>query len=168
VLARAFDLPAEAHAAKFFLVEETGVGKEHPFSGEKLALVLTVYRAKDFEAAKQRIVEILEFQGKGHSCGIHTTDMRRAQSLAEDLSVVRVLVNFAHTFGNGGGFNSGLGFTLSMGCGSWQKNSISDNLSYRHFLNITHLVTPIPEDKPSERELFGPHWDKIGYTEAAP
>lgn len=162
VLARAFGLPEAAQEARFFMVEEAGVGREHPFSGEKLSLVLTVYRAKDFGAAKERMREILDFQGKGHSCGIHTRDMDRARELAEDLEVVRVLVNFAHTFGNGGGFDSGLGFTLSMGCGSWQKNSISENLSYRHFLNITHLVTAIPEDKPSERELFGPHWDKIG------
>jgi sulfoacetaldehyde dehydrogenase len=76
--------------------------------------------------------------------------------------VVRVLVNFAHTFGNGGGFDSGLNFTLSMGCGTWQKNSISENLNYRHFLNITHLVTPIPEDRPSEEALFGPHWARYG------
>ena len=163
VLARAFDLSPQAARAKFFMVEENGVGREHPLSGEKLALVLTVYRAGDFAAAKHRVAEILEHQGKGHSCGIHTRDMDRARELAEDLPVVRVLVNFAHTFGNGGGFNSGLGFTLSMGCGSWQKNSISENLSYHHFLNITHLVTPIAEDRPSERELFGPHWDKIGY-----
>ncbi|MGH7104412.1 MAG: hypothetical protein ACREFJ_18685, partial [Acetobacteraceae bacterium] len=78
------------------------------------------------------------------------------------LDVVRVLVNFAHTFGNGGGFDSGLNFTLSMGCGTWQKNSISENLSYRHFLNITHLVRPIPEDRPSEEELFGRYWAKFG------
>ena len=78
--------------------------------------------------------------------------------------MARVLVNFAHTFGNGGGFDSGLNFTLSMGCGSWQKNSISENLNYRHFLNITHLVRVIPEDRPSEEELFGPHWAKIGHS----
>ena len=166
VLARAFELSSKAEGKAYFLVEEDGVGREHPFSGEKLALVLTVYRAKDFAAAKARVREILDYQGRGHSCGIHTTDMDRARELAEDLDVVRVLVNFAHTFGNGGGFNSGLGFTLSMGCGSWQKNSISENLSYRHMLNITHLVTPIPEDKPSEEELFGPHWKTIGYEEA--
>ena len=94
--------------------------------------------------------------------GIHTTNMARARELAEDLPVVRVLVNFAHTFGNGGGFDSGLEFTLTMGCGSWQKNSISENLNYKHFLNITHLVVPIPEDKPSEEELFGPHWAQYG------
>ncbi|HEX8827414.1 MAG TPA: aldehyde dehydrogenase family protein, partial [Xanthobacteraceae bacterium] len=162
ILARAFGLSAEAERADFFMVEETGTGKAHPFSGEKLSLVLTVYRVKDFAAAKEQVRAILDYQGKGHSCGIHTKDMAHARELAEDLDVVRVLVNFAHTFGNGGGFDSGLGFTLSMGCGSWQKNSISENLSYRHFLNITHLVTTIPEDKPSEEELFGPHWTKYG------
>lgn len=162
ILARAFGLPPKAEQADFFMVEEHGIGKGHPLSGEKLALVLTVYRAKDFAEAKRLVRDILDFQGKGHSCGIHTKDMDHARELAEDLDVVRVLVNFAHTFGNGGGFDSGLGFTLSMGCGSWQKNSISENLSYRHFLNITHLVTVIPEDKPSEEALFGPHWQKYG------
>jgi sulfoacetaldehyde dehydrogenase len=161
-LAAAFGLPQPAQRADFFMVEETGTGKAHPFSGEKLSLVLTVYRAKDFAAAKAQVRAVLDYQGKGHSCGIHTKTMAHARELAEDLDVVRVLVNFAHTFGNGGGFDSGLGFTLSMGCGSWQKNSISENLSYKHFLNITHLVTVIPEDKPSEEELFGPHWQKYG------
>ena len=162
VLARAFGLPAAAAKADFFMVEDEGTGKAHPFSGEKLSLVLTVYRAKDFAAAKEQVRAILDYQGKGHSCGIHTKDLARARQLAAELDVVRVLVNFAHTFGNGGGFDSGLGFTLSMGCGSWQKNSISENLSYKHFLNITHLVTVIPEDKPSEEDLFGPHWRKYG------
>jgi sulfoacetaldehyde dehydrogenase len=161
-LARAFGLPAKSESASFFMVEDAGVGKAHPFSGEKLSLVLTVYRAKDFAAAKEQVRAVLDYQGKGHSCGIHTKDMAHARELAEDLDVVRVLVNFAHTFGNGGGFDSGLGFTLSMGCGSWQKNTISENLSYKHFLNITHLVTVIPEDKPSEEDLFGPHWKKYG------
>ncbi len=162
VLARAFGLPAEAEKARYFLIEETGIGKNYPLSGEKLALVLTVYRAKDFAEAKDTVRCILDHQGRGHSVGLHTNNIDRARELAADLKVVRVLVNFAHTFGNGGGFDSGLPFTLSMGCGSWQKNSISENLNYKHFINITHLVTPIPEDKPSEEELFGPHWEKYG------
>lgn len=162
VLVESFNLPGEAAKSKFILVEETGIGRDYPLSGEKLALVLTVYRAKDFTAAKETVRKILNFQGRGHSMGLHTTNMSRARELAEDLSVVRVLINFAHTFGNGGGFDSGLEFTLTMGCGSWQKNSISENLNYKHFLNITHLVTPIPEDKPSEEELFGPHWTRYG------
>lgn len=162
VLVESFNLPGEASKSKYILVEETGIGRDYPLSGEKLALVLTVYRAKDFAAAKEIVGKILDFQGRGHSMGLHTTNMARARELAEDLPVVRVLINFAHTFGNGGGFDSGLEFTLTMGCGSWQKNSISENLNYKHFLNITHLVTPIPEDKPSEEELFGPHWACYG------
>ncbi|MGH7070510.1 MAG: acylating sulfoacetaldehyde dehydrogenase [Acetobacteraceae bacterium] len=162
VLAGAFGLPEAARGARFFMVEETGYGPAHPFSGEKLSLVLAVYRAADFDAARETVRQILDYQGRGHSCGIHTRDAERPRRLAETLEVVRVLVNFPHTFGNGGGFDSGLNFTLSMGCGSWQKNSISENLNYRHFLNVTHLVRPIPEDRPSEEELFGRYWAKFG------
>ena len=162
ILAEAFELSPKAREARFFLVEETGVGKAHPFSGEKLSLVLAVYRVPDFDAAVDQVRRILDHQGRGHSCGIHTRDDAHAKRLADELDVVRVLVNFAHTFGNGGGFDSGLNFTLSMGCGSWQKNSISENLNWKHFVNITHLVRPIPEDKPSEEALFGPFWSRHG------
>jgi len=162
VLAEIFGLSGDAGKAKFFMVEETGIGKDHPLSDEKLSLILTVYRASDFADAKRIGSEILEFLGKGHSIGIHTTNMDHARELAEDVDVVRVLVNQAHTFGNGGGFNNGLPFTLSMGCGTWQGNSITDNLNYTCFLNITHLVMTIPEDKPEEAELFGKYWDKYG------
>ncbi len=134
VLVKGLGLPAEAASSKFVLVEETGIGPQFPLSGEKLALVLTVYRATDFNAAKEIVRKILDYQGRGHSMGLHTTNMARARELAEELPVVRVLVNFAHTFGNGGGFDSGLEFTLTMGCGSWQKNSISENLNYKHFI----------------------------------
>ncbi|NNE23320.1 MAG: aldehyde dehydrogenase family protein [Rhizobiales bacterium] len=150
-----------AAKAKYFIVEDDDIAAGQ-LSDEKLALVLTVYRAKDFDDAKAKVAEILEIKGKGHSCGIHTKDLEHARTLAEDLDVVRVLVNQAHTFGNGGGFNNGLNFTLSMGCGTWAGNSISDNLNYSHFINITHLVTTIPEDKPSEEELFGAYWQKYG------
>ena len=163
VFARGVGLPEAAQSAQFFMVEDDGVGREHPFSDEKLSLVLTVYRASDFAAAMDKVRAILDFNGRGHSCGIHTRDREHARRLAENLDVVRVLVNQAHTFGNGGGFNSGLNFTLSMGCGTWQGNSISENLNYRHFINITHLSTTIPEDKPSEDELFGAYWARYGH-----
>ena len=140
---------------KFVIVEETGTGPEFPLSGEKLSLFLTAYRVADFDAAVQKVKDVLDYQGAGHSCGIHTAQLTRAQFMAQQLDVVRVLVNQAHTFGNGGGFTSGFPFTLSMGCGTWGGNSISENLNYRHFINITHLSTEIPEDKPSEESLFG-------------
>jgi sulfoacetaldehyde dehydrogenase len=162
VFARGCGLPAAAEQKKFFMVEETGVGRDFPFSGEKLSLVLTVYRAKDFDDAIERANTILRHQGLGHSVGLHTKDKKRGRVLAERSDVVRVLINQAHTFGNGGGFDNGLNFTLSMGCGTWGGNSITDNLNYMNFLNITHLVTTIPEDKPSEEQLFGTYWTKYG------
>ena len=155
-------LAEAAKSNKFFLVEDDQIGKEHPLSDEKLSLVLTVYRASDFDEAKNIVGRILDVKGIGHSCGIHTNHPDHAKQLAEELKVVRVLVNQAHTFGNGGSFDNGLNFTLSMGCGTWAGNSISENLNYRHFINITHLVTTIAEDKPSEENLFGAYWRKHG------
>lgn len=161
-LVEVFELSNRARGCKFVMAEETGIGKAHPLSGEKLSLVLTIYRAKDFADAKRIVKNILDYQGRGHSCGIHTKNMDHARELAADTDVVRVLVNQAHTFGNGGGFNNALPFTLTMGCGTWQANAFSDNLSWRNFVNITHLVMTIPEDKPSEEALFGPYWAKWG------
>ncbi|MDH3636803.1 MAG: sulfoacetaldehyde dehydrogenase, partial [Gammaproteobacteria bacterium] len=123
---------------------------------------LTVYRARDFDHAVKLVTDILNVQGKGHSCGIHTSSPEQPARLAEELDVVRVLVNQAHTFGNGGSFNNALNFTLSMGCGTWGGNSISENLNYRHFINITHLVREVEEDKPSEEELFGAYFARYG------
>lgn len=162
ILAEAMKLREGARKAKFFMVEETAVGGKHSLADEKLSLILTVYRAKDFDEAKRIVAAILDVTGKGHSTGIHTKDMNHARELAEATDVVRVLVNQAHTFGNGGGFNNALPFTLSMAGGTWAGNTMSDNLNYKCFINITHLVTTIPEDKPSEEELFGPYWARYG------
>jgi len=151
-----------AHAAEFFLVEETRVGDEAPLSGEKLSVVLTLYRARDFAAAVERVEEILAYVGAGHSCGIHTRDEAHADELARRVAVARVLVNQPHCFNNGGSFDNGLNFTLSMGCGTWAKNSISENLSYKHFINTTHLVRTCAPREPSERDLFGAYLERYG------
>ncbi len=162
VTARVFGLSDAAASAKFFMVEEGTIDGKHGFADEKLSLVLTVYRARDFDHARELVADILNVTGKGHSVGIHTNDMANARALAESTDVVRVLVNQAHTFGNGGGFNNALPFTLSMGGGTWAGNTIDDNLNYRCFINVTRLVTTIAEDKPAEDELFGTYWSKYG------
>ena len=153
-----------AHA-RFLVVEETGVGRAHPFSGEKLSPVLAFYRASDFGTAVQRATEILRFQGAGHSLGLHTARVGRARELGLTLPVCRVIVNQAHCFATGGSFDNALPFSLSMGCGTWGGNSISDNLNYRHFLNITRVVAPLAPDRvrePSEEEIFGAYRAKHG------
>ena len=162
VFAGIVGLPAAAAQADFFLVEDDEVGGPQTFADEKLSLVLTVYRAGDFDAALATVRRLLAVKGRGHSCGIHTADAEHARALAAQTDVVRVLVNQAHAFGNGGAFDNGLNFTLSMGCGTWAGNSISENLNYRHFINVTHLVTVVSEDRPSEEALFGAYWAKHG------
>lgn len=162
VLAQVFNLPKAAQNAKFFLVEEHSVDGSHSFADEKLSLVLAVYRASDWSDAKRITHDILDVCGKGHSVGIHTRDTDHAKDLAASTDVVRVLVNQPHAFGNGGSFDNALPFTLSMGCGTWAGNTIDENLNWRHFVNITHLVSTIAEDKPDEADLFGPYWARHG------
>ena len=135
---------------KILMVEEEGVGSEHLFSGEKLSPVLTLYKAKNFEHAKEIAHKILNYQGIGHSIGIHSKAQKRVMEIGLELPVCRVIVNQAHTFATGGSFTNGLPFSLSMGCGTWQKNSIDNNLNYKHFINTTKISTTI---KGSEAEL---------------
>ncbi len=162
VFARGLNLGEEASRASFYLIEQPFFDANSLFADEKLSLLLTIYKADNFNHAVQLVKNILLVNGRGHSCGIHTSRKERAAQLATDVDVVRVLVNQAHTFGNGGSFENSLPFTLSMGCGTWGGNSISENLNYRHFINITHLVTTIDEDRPKEQELFGAYLEKYG------
>ncbi len=161
VLTEHFDLGAGPEH-RYVMVEEPAPGQDRPLTGEKLSLVLTVYRADDFDHAVELTRQVLDVQGIGHSVGIHTDDRAKAERLATELPVVRVLVNQAHTFGNGGSFDNGLPFTLSMGCGTWAGNSISENLNINHFINVTHLVETIEPDQPTEADLFGPLWNSTG------
>jgi sulfoacetaldehyde dehydrogenase len=150
--------------ARFLLVAETGVGADHPFSGEKLSPVLTLYRAADFAAAAAVAGRLLAFQGTGHSVGLHTREPGRALELGLTLPVCRVIVNQAHAIATGGSFDNAMPFSLSMGCGTWGRNSISDNLNYRHFLNTTRVVQPLPPERvhePSDDELFGAYRRKF-------
>jgi sulfoacetaldehyde dehydrogenase len=151
--------------ARFLIVGESGVGDAHPFSGEKLSPVLAFYRVPDFAAAKALAERILRHQGAGHSIGLHSKAADRALALGLTLPVCRVIVNQAHCFATGGSFDNALPFSLSMGCGTWGGNSISDNLDYRHFLNITRVVHPLAPSRvrePTEDELFGDYRRRYG------
>jgi sulfoacetaldehyde dehydrogenase len=144
------------------LVEESGFGPEHPFSGEKLAPVLTLYRARDFEHAMAIVEQVYAWQGAGHSVGLHSMREDRALQLGLRLPVSRVIVNQAHCIATGGSFDNGLPFSLSMGCGTWGRNNFSDNMNYRHYLNITRISRPIAERVPNEEEIFGAYFGKFG------
>jgi len=153
---------AELLDAKCLVVEETGAGRDFPFSGEKLSPVLALYRARDFDHAFEILRAIYAYQGNGHSVGIYTENDAKVRTLAHELTVARVIVKQAHTFATGGSFDNGMPFSLSMGCGTWGGNSFPDNLPYRHFMTITRIVRTIPERRPTEEDVFGPYWKKYG------
>ncbi|MSQ55440.1 MAG: aldehyde dehydrogenase family protein [Betaproteobacteria bacterium] len=148
--------------AAFLMVEEAGVGPACPFSGEKLAPVLAVYRVKDFDEAFALTSRIYDYQGRGHSVSIHTKDESQVRRLGLEMEVARVIVNQAHCIATGGSFDNGLPFSLSMGCGTWGGNSFSDNMHWRHFLNITRIARVIPERVPDEAGIFGAYFSKHG------
>ena len=147
---------------KVLLVQESQTGTAYPFSGEKLCPVLTLYRAEDFDGALAQVAEIYAYQGAGHSVGIHTADDARAMQIAMELPTCRVIVNQAHCFATGGSFDNALPFSLSMGCGSWGGNSISENMNYRHYLNTVRVVRSIPAQEVSPEELLGDYWARHG------
>lgn len=147
---------------RILMVDEDGVGHDHPFSGEKLSPVLTLYRAKDFAAAAAVVERIYAFEGAGHSVGLHSDRPERALQLGLELPVSRVIVDQAHCIATGGSFNNGLPFSLSMGCGTWGRNNFSDNMNYRHYLNITRVSRPIPEKVPTQDEIFGTFFARHG------
>ena len=95
-------------SARFLAIPASGIGPDHPESGEKLSLVVAVYRAKDFADAKAISARVLAHQGAGHSIGIHTADDARAMELGRDMPTCRVIVNQAHCFATGGSFDNGL------------------------------------------------------------
>ncbi len=146
--------------AKCLMVEETGTGHDYPFSGEKLSPVLTLYRAEDFDHAFNIMRGIYDYMGDGHSCGIYTEDESHIRRLGHEMTVCRVIVKQAHAIANGGSFDNGLPFSLTMGCGTWGGNSFSDNLNYKHFMNITRIVRVIPLREPTPEEIFGSYRSK--------
>ena len=146
--------------SKFLMVEEQNVGSEHPFSMEKLSPVLAVYKAQNFDHAVEVATEILNNQGKGHSCSIHSQNQDNVLRLGLELPVCRIIVNQAHCFATGGNFDNGLPFSLSMGCGTWGNNVTDENLNYKHYLNITKIVKTIKANEPSEEDIFSNYWKK--------
>ncbi len=146
--------------SKFLMVEEQNVGSEYPFSMEKLSPVLTVYKAQNFDHSVNIATSILNNQGKGHSCGIHSQNEENIFKLGMELPVCRIIVNQAHCFATGGNFDNGLPFSLSMGCGTWGSNVTDENLNYKHYLNTTKIVKTIQSNEPSEKDIFSNYWKK--------
>lgn len=157
-LARAagFEIAADR---KFIIVRGDGIGKAHPYSGEKLTTLLAVYKYGTFDEALNMMRGIYEVGGKGHSCGIYSFDADHIHRLALAAPVSRMMVRQPQSKANAGAFNNGMPMTSSLGCGTWGGNVISENVHLKHYMNTTWVSVPIKEDKPSDRELFGDFYD---------
>jgi sulfoacetaldehyde dehydrogenase len=151
-----------AAGTEFLVVPTSGVGPDHPLSGEKLSRVLALYRATDFDAAVDVARTIQMYQGAGHSVGLHSALDARAHTLATAIPTSRIIVNQAHTFATGGSFSNGMPFSLSMGCGTWGGNSVNENVNYRHFLQSTKIIREIPSREPKVEDIFDGYWSLAG------
>lgn len=146
---------------QFLMVEETGVGKDFPFSGEKISLVLTLYKYRAFEDAIAQVNTITGYSGLGHSCGIHSFDPDHILRLGEQTKTSRVIVRQPHGNSNSGNWSNGLAFTFSLGCGTWGGNSASENITQKHYINITRVAEPLDRTEPPESEIFGDLLEKV-------
>jgi sulfoacetaldehyde dehydrogenase len=140
---------------KFTIIQQNKIGKEHKFSGEKLCVVLAMYKYNGFDQAIDMIRQIYEVGGKGHSCGIYSFDDGHIDRLARVAPVSRMMVRQPQSKANAGAFNNGMPMTSSLGCGIWGGNITNENIHLKHYLNYTWVSRPIPEDRPSRQELFG-------------
>ena len=152
-----------AEDRKFIIVPYEGVGREHPFSGEKLSAVMAYYKVADISEAVVLTNAIQEYQGMGHSCGIYSNSDDNIINLASGTKTSRVMVNQPQAPSNSGNLWNGMRQTFSLGCGSWGGNSTNENINWEHLVNITWVSKPLKEAKtlPSDDELFGGVIEKL-------
>ncbi|MDH3659044.1 MAG: aldehyde dehydrogenase family protein [Alphaproteobacteria bacterium] len=148
-----FSIPGDK---KFLMVENQGqIGPAHKFSKEKLTTLMALYHFETFDDALDTVRAIYEVGGKGHSCGIYSHDDDHIDRLARVAPVSRMMVRQAQSKANAGSYTNGMPMTSSLGCGIWGGNITNENVSLKHYMNYTWVSRPIPEDRPSEAELFG-------------
>lgn len=153
---------------QFLMVEESGIGSGYPFSGEKLSLVLTVYRYEQFDEAIDMVNRITRYSGLGHSCGIHSTDDEHIMQLALRTQTARVIVRQPHGAGNSGNWFNGLANTFSLGCGTWGGNIVSENITQKHYINTTWVAEPIDRAPATDEEIYQDLLDNVILPAAAP
>jgi len=147
----------------FLIVPEDKIGKAHLFSTEKLGIVMAVFRYTGFDQALDIVRQIFETGGRGHSCGIYSFDDEHVHRLAMMAPVSRIMVRQIQSRANAGTFTNGMPMTSSMGCGIWGGNITNENVSLKHYMNVTWVSRPIPEDRPTEQELFGEFYNSTTF-----
>lgn len=118
--------------------------------------VISAYRYKNLDDAIRIAAENLERDGKGHSVSLHTDSEKTIEKVAESLCVSRFVINQCSANSAGGSYFNGLNPTNTLGCGSWGNNSISENLTYYHLMNVSRVARFMPDNPvPTDDELWG-------------
>ncbi|MGG6268258.1 bifunctional acetaldehyde-CoA/alcohol dehydrogenase [Leptolyngbya sp. AN03gr2] len=136
-LAELADLHFEQNFPKVLMAEVQDVGTQEPLSYEKLSPILAVYRSSTFEEAVLTAEAIVEFGGLGHTSVLYTSDPNHIRRFEETLRTSRVLINTPASQGAIGDlYNFRLDPSLTLGCGSWGGNTVSENVAPHHLLNV--------------------------------
>ena len=130
--------------AKVLVGEVTSVELEEPFSHEKLSPVLAMYKAKSFEEALDKADRLIELGGMGHTSILYTDQVKnrdRVLAFGERMKTARTLINMPAAQGAIGDlFNFKLAPSLTLGCGSWGGNSVSENVGPKHLINVKSIA----------------------------
>ena len=153
---------AVPEGTKILIVEGEMPLEEDRFADEKLSPVLTVYRYSSFDEAMGVLTRLTNNAGTGHSCGIHTDNRDYIHRLGLEMKSSRIVVRQPQAPANGGNFFNGMPSTVTLGCGTWGGNITTENIHYKHFINITWLSEPIPPVKPTDEEMWGDFWKRRG------
>ncbi len=121
------------------LADCAGVGREYPWSIEKLSPTLAFYVADGVKQGANRCQEILQYGGMGHTAGMHTQDRAAAIAYGQQMPAARVVINTPTTHG-AIGFSTDLPPSMTLGCGSWGGNVTSDNISPIHLMDIKRVA----------------------------
>lgn len=131
-----FEVPLDTN---ILLVECRSVGKEEPLTREKLSPVLAILKSNDEVHGVALAKSMVELDGLGHSAVIHTQNDELKKTFGLALKAIRIIVNSPATFGGIGNVYNRFIPSLTLGCGSYGKNSVSDNVSAIHLLNIKRI-----------------------------
>ena len=131
-------------SAKVLVGEVTSVELEEPFSHEKLSPVLAMYKAASFEEALDKADRLIELGGMGHTSILYTDQVKnrdRVLTFGERMKTARTLINMPAAQGAIGDlFNFKLAPSLTLGCGSWGGNSVSENVGPKHLINVKSIA----------------------------
>lgn len=125
---------------QLLLFENLGMTRDNILRREKLCPVVQYFPYDRYEDGVANAKSNLLWEGAGHTSIVYTNDKDYAEYVGQELPVSRVLVNQPGSAASGGNFINGLQPTMSLGCGSWGNNSISENLTYKHLMNTTRLA----------------------------